>query len=166
MDCGTLTNPANGRISYSDRTTFRQTATYSCNTGYNLVGGSTRICQATGVWSASEPTCHRTLLVKPVFILFSITHDIAFLSTAVDCGALSGPANGQVTHTAGTTVGQTATYSCNTDYNLLGDSTRTCQATGAWSGSAPTCHRMLLLQTFQFEHHQVAHLGLISHCLN
>ena len=27
----------------------------------------------------------------------------------------------------------------NTGYNLVGDSTRTCQATGNWSGSAPTC---------------------------
>ena len=71
----------------------------------------------------------------------------------MDCGTLTGPANGQVSHAAGTTVGQTATYSCNTGYNLLGDSTRTCQAAGVWSGHAPTCHRMLLLQTFQFEHH-------------
>ena len=30
-------------------------------------------------------------------------------------------------------------------YNLVGGSTRTCQATGVWSGSAPTCQRMLLL---------------------
>ena len=96
--------------------------------------------------------CYSSLL-----FLFSITHDIALLSTAVDCGPLSGPANGQVTHTAGTTFGQTATYSCNTGYNLLGDSIRTCQAAGVWSGHAPTCHRMLLLQTFQLEHHQVAH---------
>ena len=62
VDCGTLTNPANGRISYSDRTTFGQTANYSCNAGYNLVGGSMRICQATGVWSASEPICQCRLL--------------------------------------------------------------------------------------------------------
>ena len=62
VDCGTLTNPANGLVSYSGRTTFGQTATYSCNTGYNLVGSSTRTCQATGVWSGSAPTCRRMLL--------------------------------------------------------------------------------------------------------
>ena len=61
----------------------------------------------------------------------------------VDCGNLTAPANGSVTHTSGTTFGQTATYSCNTGYNLVGDSTRTCQATGQWSGSAPTCVGML-----------------------
>ena len=62
----------------------------------------------------------------------------------MDCGTLSDPANGQVSTTAGTTFGQTATYSCNPGYNPVGDITRTCQATGEWSGSAPTCQCMLL----------------------
>ena len=69
---------------------------------------------------------------------------ILLISTVVDCGSLTDPANGSVTHTSGTTFGQTATYTCNTGYNLVGDSTRTCQATGEWSGSAPTCEGMLL----------------------
>ena len=64
--------------------------------------------------------------------------------TAVDCGTLTNPANGQVIHTAGTTFGQTANYSCNTGYYLERGSTRTCQATGAWSGSPPTCQGILL----------------------
>ena len=64
---------------------------------------------------------------------------IFLISVVVDCGDLTDPANGQVDLTSGTTFGQTATYSCNTGYNLVGDSTRTCQATGVWSGSAPTC---------------------------
>ena len=64
---------------------------------------------------------------------------MCFFLAAVDCGTLSDPTNGQVDHTSGTTVGQTATYSCNTGYNLVGDSIRTCQAEGIWSGSASTC---------------------------
>ena len=71
-------------------------------------------------------------------------HDVSF-STAEDCSTLPDPANGQVNDTAGTTFEQTATYSCNTGYNLVGNSTRMCQATGVWSGSAPTCEGMLLL---------------------
>ena len=70
---------------------------------------------------------------------------ISLFSTVVDCGTLANPANGQVSTTARTTFRQTATYSCNTGYNLVGDSTRTCQATGQWSGSVPTCQRMLQL---------------------
>ena len=65
--------------------------------------------------------------------------------TAVDCRALINPANGQVIHTAGTTYGQTATYSCNTGYNLAGNSTRTCLATGRWSSSVPTCQGRLIV---------------------
>ena len=67
-----------------------------------------------------------------------------FVLTAVNCGNLTNPANGQVSHTAGTTFGQTATYSCNTGYDLVADSNRTCQATGNWSGSAPICQGVLL----------------------
>ena len=70
-------------------------------------------------------------------------HDIFLPSTAVNCGTLPNPTNGQV-NTTGTTLGQTATYSCNPGYNLVGGSTRTCQATGAWSGSPPTCQGMLV----------------------
>ena len=77
-----------------------------------------------------------------------IVYICILLSTAVDCDTLSNPANGQVS-TNGTTFEQTATYSCNTGYNLMGDNTRTCQATGEWSGSEPTCERMLLITSNQ-----------------
>ena len=74
-------------------------------------------------------------------------HNGVLLLTVVNCGILANPANGKVSHTAGTTFGQTATYSCNTGYNLVGDSNHTCQATGNWSGSAPTCQGVLLSYT-------------------
>ena len=74
--------------------------------------------------------CHDLVVLESYMILLILT--------AEDCGSLTDPANGSVTLTAGTS-GQTATYSCNTGYILVGDSTRTCQATGKWSGSAPTC---------------------------
>ena len=61
MNCGPLPDPANGQVSFSG-TTFEHTVTYSCNTGYNLKGDSTRTCQATGVWSGSVPTCQGLLL--------------------------------------------------------------------------------------------------------
>ena len=57
VDCRTLHTTTNGQVSHLNGTTFRQTATYSCNIGYNLVGDSTRRCQADGMWSGSEPTC-------------------------------------------------------------------------------------------------------------
>ena len=69
----------------------------------------------------------------------------------MDCDSLTDPANGQVDLTSGTTFGLNATYSCNTGYNLVGDSTRTCQATGEWSGSAPTCQGILLLSNITYQ---------------
>ena len=75
---------------------------------------------------------------------YAYRREIFLIYADVDCGNLNDPANGSVNHTSGTTFGQTATYSCNTGYNLVGDSIRTCQATGVWSGSAPTCESMLL----------------------
>ena len=84
-------------------------------------------------------------------------HDVSFLKTVVDCGNLTDPASGSVTHTSGTTFGQTATYSCNTGYNLVGDSTRTCQAVGNWSRSAPTCQSMLLKSDLILSIHAYIH---------
>ena len=84
-------------------------------------------------------------------------HDVFLL---VDCGTLTRPANGHVSHTAGTTFGQTATYICDRGYNLVGDSTRTCQATGVWSGSEPTCERMLLPTCMCACAHVCEHWGL------
>ena len=57
VDCGTLNTTTNGQVSHPNGTTFRQIATYSCNAGYNLVGESTHMCQADGMWSGREPTC-------------------------------------------------------------------------------------------------------------
>ena len=54
------------------------------------------------------------------------------------CGDLSNPKDGSVS-TDKTTVGGTATYSCNTGFELDGDTTRTCQNDRNWNGSAPLC---------------------------
>ena len=78
--------------------------------------------------------------------VFSTYHNISILlhvvwlliSPAVVCSTLTQPTNGDVNLT-GTTLGQRATYTCDSGYNLVGNSTRMCQATGAWSGSEPTC---------------------------
>ena len=82
--------------------------------------------------------------VHDIFVTRCCSCASLFLTVA-DCGSLTNPANGQVS-TTGTTEGQTATYGCDTGYNLVGDNTRTCQANGDWSGSEPTCQRMLYIR--------------------
>ncbi|XP_064386127.1 sushi, von Willebrand factor type A, EGF and pentraxin domain-containing protein 1-like isoform X2 [Halichondria panicea] len=115
VDCGALT-VTNGTVDTSSGTTFMMTATYTCNNGYTLTGDTTRMCGAGGSWTLMEPTC-----------------------VVVDCGPLTDPSNGMAVNTPTTTFESTATYSCNTGYTLTGNMTRTCQAKGDWSGSAPTC---------------------------
>ena len=71
------------------------------------------------------------------------------LSAAVDCGSLGNPGNGVVSFT-NSTYNSVATYSCNTGYTLTGDDTRTCQSSGLWSGSEPTCTGKQQMTTMQY----------------
>ena len=56
IDCGPLGHPENGRVSLSG-TTYNSVATYSCDSGYGLIGNNTRTCLGTGNWSGRKPTC-------------------------------------------------------------------------------------------------------------
>ena len=61
LDCGSLPDPSNGAVQVSTTTVGGQ-ATYQCNTGFVLVGATTRTCQASGLsaqWSDSAPQCNR-----------------------------------------------------------------------------------------------------------
>ena len=67
---------------------------------------------------------------------------VVLFRTVIDCGGLSSPTNGEVTVST-TTFGSTANYTCDTGNDLVGDTTRTCQADGQWSRSEPTCQSKL-----------------------
>ena len=76
--------------------------------------------------------------------------------TSVTCSALSDLGNGTVrivpdSNTQRFSFGSVATYSCNTWFGLVGQTTRVCEdtnggtvTTGTWSGSAPTCNTLLV----------------------
>ncbi|XP_078598028.1 sushi, von Willebrand factor type A, EGF and pentraxin domain-containing protein 1-like [Branchiostoma floridae x Branchiostoma japonicum] len=110
--CPTLTSPTNGAVSGSN--SLGDVATFTCDAGYNLVGGSTRTCQADLSWSGSSPTC-----------------------TAVQCPVLTAPTNGGVS--GGNSYGDVATFTCDSGYSLSGSATLTCQADTTWNGASPTC---------------------------
>ncbi|CAI7994700.1 CUB and sushi domain-containing protein 3 [Geodia barretti] len=98
----------------------QNTAVYTCNTGYNLtgfnlVGMSERVCQSDGTWSGSDPTCQMVM-----------------------CPTLNDPDNGNL-NLSGNSLGDTAEYTCNTGYNLMGESILTCGADSQWSGTPPVC---------------------------
>ena len=60
MICPGLDNPGNGTVMVHG-TSLGDTATYSCNMGYELEGVDTVTCGDDGVWSAGPPVCIREL---------------------------------------------------------------------------------------------------------
>jgi hypothetical protein len=68
-----------------------------------------------------------------------------------DCGNPT-PANGYANLTFGTTFGSTVTVTCNSGYNLTGDSLIVCQQSG-WSDT-PSCviqgQNILLIEDLSF----------------
>lgn len=74
----------------------------------------------------AQPTTYYTAYMHLVFL------------SAVDCGSLDNPVNGDV-DVPQTEFPGVATYTCNTGYILSGGNTRTCQTNEMWSGVAPTC---------------------------
>ncbi len=70
-----------------------------------------------------------------------------FPNTVVTCPVLASPTNGALS-TPNLNYLTIATYSCDTGYVLTGSAARTCQATGVWSGVAPTCPRELAMVVY------------------
>ena len=68
--------------------------------------------------------------------------------TVVDCGGLTCPASGAVSLT-NTTYNSVATYFCNDGYNLVGDTSRTCLASGNWSGRDASCESTIIIYAHQ-----------------
>ena len=56
-----------------------------------------------------------------------------------DCGALATLTDGSVSLSSGTTYGSVATFSCDTGYTLIGDTSRTCLANSMWDNADPSC---------------------------
>ncbi len=154
FSCDTLRDISSGRVVLTG-TTVGSTATYSCNKGYILVGDQTRTCQFDGEWTGREPYCQRKdslcisllhnilwysygwvlLLYYYICLKFSIP-----LYLVLRCKELQDISSGRVV-LSGTTVGSTATYSCNKGYVLYGEQTRICLPDGEWSGEEPFCER-------------------------
>lgn len=128
IDCGLLSDPEYGKVDVTG-TTARSVATYSCNKGFKIVGPATRVCLITGEWSRTAPTCQRKHVQR---------HHMLNNLAAEDCGGLDDPANGNV-DVSGTAFWDTATYSCNAGFELIGKAIRTCEENGQWSGVAPFC---------------------------
>ena len=72
VDCGPLSNPANGQLSLNG-TVFETIATYTCDSGFKLIGNDTRVCQSDGTWSES-PTCESILKMNCLTVSVIVFH--------------------------------------------------------------------------------------------
>ena len=64
LACPSLNAPSNGMISClplggDGLHDPGDTCTYTCDTGYEITGNSTRSCQSDGTWSGSDTMCAR-----------------------------------------------------------------------------------------------------------
>ncbi|XP_078703844.1 sushi, von Willebrand factor type A, EGF and pentraxin domain-containing protein 1-like [Branchiostoma floridae x Branchiostoma belcheri] len=116
IPCQQLTAPSNGALSPLAPHVYPDGVTFTCNPGYVLNGAAAAACQTDGTWSNTVPTC-----------------------TPVLCPARTAPTNGAVTPTGAVSYPNRVTFTCNTGYQLIGDTAATCQADGTWSNSVPTC---------------------------
>lgn len=114
VDCRDPGSPTNG-VKLGFATTYQSVVNYACRTGYAMRGESRRTCQANGEWTGSLPLCE-----------------------LVDCGDPGTPRSGRKTGT-NYKFGGKVSYICNNGFQLSGSQTRSCQASGSWSGSAPDC---------------------------
>ena len=77
--------------------------------------------------------------------IYIVTSYNCYLTIAVDCGNLTAPVDGTVTH-ASTTFLSVAEYSCDIGHTLIGGrDTRTCLSNGIWSDSPPSCQSKLAI---------------------
>ena len=45
---------------------YEDTCSFTCNTGYELIGSDTRTCQSDGSWSGSDDVCRKGNLTTTV----------------------------------------------------------------------------------------------------
>ncbi|XP_065189175.1 sushi, von Willebrand factor type A, EGF and pentraxin domain-containing protein 1-like [Sycon ciliatum] len=110
-----LTSPANGKIGSSSNVVGGATS-FTCNSGFTLVGTSASVCTTSGSWSQPAPTCQEIMC----------------------SGSVTAPTNGNVT-SAGNTLSSVRQFSCMEGYQLSGTSYTICQANGTWSTASPVC---------------------------
>ncbi|XP_072019512.1 sushi, von Willebrand factor type A, EGF and pentraxin domain-containing protein 1-like isoform X5 [Amphiura filiformis] len=120
LTCPILSPPANGAINPSQALYFvGDQVTFTCDSGYQLVGLGTISCTPTGQWSSSFPTC----------------------SEIVTCPQPVQPPNGFVSGQAVYTVGATVTFTCMVGYEIVGADQATCREDLTWSVPSPYCAR-------------------------
>ncbi|XP_062523686.1 sushi, von Willebrand factor type A, EGF and pentraxin domain-containing protein 1-like [Corticium candelabrum] len=117
-DCGDPGDISRGRIAViqGDGRRYPSYIQFICNLGYQIVEGTEFMtCSSSQVWKGKRPKC------QPVY-----------------CGELKQPKNGEIIVNK-FYFGESATFSCNRGYMMIGKKTSTCVASGTWTNTSPKC---------------------------
>ena len=136
VDCGDPGTPDNGSRNLTD-TLEGSNVTYSCDSGFELIGNRTQTCELTPngtFWSSERPRC----ICKYGYCNAHKEMHTFKIVVAVICGDPGTPGNGS-TSVISDTVGSVANHTCNEGFTLEGASERMCLQNGSWSDSLPTC---------------------------
>ncbi|XP_070817197.1 P-selectin isoform X3 [Chaetodon trifascialis] len=98
---------------------YNSTCEVRCDEGYEPSGQDQIRCDHTGQWTASVPSCTKK---KCSPILFPVTGNMTCLDTLEPFS-----------------FGSRCNFTCQEGYDLTGDNTLTCLASGQWSKPTPTC---------------------------
>ncbi|XP_053372790.1 sushi, von Willebrand factor type A, EGF and pentraxin domain-containing protein 1-like [Mercenaria mercenaria] len=145
-DCGNLTSPEHGNVTLNNGlTTFNSTATFTCDTGYELTDKNISICNASDCRTPSAPingkvdTTSGTIYQSVATFSCDTGYTLNGGNNTVYCGILTAPGNGTVDFSNGTTYTSIAYYRCNIGFDLNGTNKTSCQANRTWDAQTPTC---------------------------
>ncbi|XP_037088646.1 P-selectin-like, partial [Pollicipes pollicipes] len=136
VDCGRTLAPLRGEVQYvTGETYLGSELEYSCSRSYQLVGERTRLCQEDGAWSGAAPTCVEIRCEPPDRPQNSV------LSFSGNDGRRQKAKHilANLPYRETYRVTASVTYKCKPGYKVVGDATRSCRATGGWSGLPPSC---------------------------
>uniref|UniRef100_A0A8C6VAF4 p-selectin n=1 Tax=Naja naja TaxID=35670 RepID=A0A8C6VAF4_NAJNA len=122
IPCQPLNIPLNGNFScihFHGEFRYQSSCNFKCKEGFLINGAETTMCEASGAWSASEPTCQ-----------------------VMQCHHLQNPKNGEMACShpfAEFAYQSTCQFACQPGFLLTGANTTFCLATRHWSSPLPAC---------------------------
>ncbi|XP_069593313.1 E-selectin-like isoform X4 [Ranitomeya imitator] len=148
VQCKVLQSPEHGQVHCSHtfgEYRFKSICNVTCEEGFESQGTTSLLCQNTGEWSESTPSC-----------------------SAVQCKVLQRPEHGQV-HCSDTfgeyRYKSICNVTCEEGFESQGTTSLLCQNTGEWSESTPSCSAQNVSMENQKQAHTVAYtltgLGLM-----
>ncbi|KAM4021369.1 P-selectin-like isoform 2-T2 [Anomaloglossus baeobatrachus] len=116
IQCSSLVAPVDGLMECNGGSTYNSTCAFSCSEGHEMTGSSELRCLPSGQWTSAVPLCK-----------------------AVQCPSLTSPKKGHMNCQDKTNYKSECSFSCLEGFQLVGSPVLTCQSSGAWSSSEPTC---------------------------